>query len=80
MCLFFSGYVAHVVDHYVPKIQTLEMQEHAITLGRLGTVFFCPEKSLETLTNKPQGWGVLTDFGSNQASGNPNYMFWESED
>lgn len=63
ICLFYSAYLYHKVDHWTPVAQTLAQQAQNITPGRIGSVFFFPQASFEILENKPPEWGQKTGFG-----------------
>jgi hypothetical protein len=65
LCMFFSGYIAHLVDEFVPDVQTREMKEKLVTPGWVETVFFCLQVTLDILRDKPVGWGERTCFGAN---------------
>ena len=75
MCLFFSSFIYHKVAKFYPKTSNTKDQSQGIAPGRIGTVFFFPRVSYETLQDKPPGWGYRTGFGMNS-----NMFVGEEED
>lgn len=56
VCISLSASLYHAVEKWHPIPCPPELQVDNITPGRIGTVFFFPEKSLQTLEGKPPGW------------------------
>ncbi|KAJ6497590.1 hypothetical protein C8R45DRAFT_1211451 [Mycena sanguinolenta] len=63
VCLSLSANLYHATEQWVPVPCPPEVQAQQITPGRVGTVFFTPAKTLETLEGKPEGWMVRTGGG-----------------
>ncbi|KAF8240877.1 hypothetical protein L208DRAFT_1230812, partial [Tricholoma matsutake] len=61
ICLFLSADIFHKVAQWTPDCMQSQVE---LTPGRIGSVFFFPEKSFELLCNKPAGWGKRTGYGA----------------
>ncbi|KAF9003692.1 hypothetical protein BDQ17DRAFT_1326062 [Cyathus striatus] len=63
VCIFYSSTIYHEVLPFTPNVQTKQMQDDGITPGRIGSVFFFPEGSMEVLEGKEENWAAETAFG-----------------
>ena len=54
ICFFESQHVYHLVSKFT--IPPFHSKKHKCTPGRIGSVFFSPQKSLEDLQDKYPGW------------------------
>ncbi|KAF8057189.1 hypothetical protein FPV67DRAFT_1430549, partial [Lyophyllum atratum] len=60
MCFFAASKIFHAVARWTPK-EAKPGDE--LTPGRIGTVFFTPSLTLETMKDKEPGWSVKTAMG-----------------
>lgn len=65
-CIFFSSTIYHQVAPFEPLPQTRQNAADGVTPGRIGTVLFFPQASLQLLKDKPARWGYRTAFGKNE--------------
>ncbi|KAJ7439714.1 hypothetical protein B0H11DRAFT_1644113, partial [Mycena galericulata] len=69
VCFSMSAILYHGVQHWSPAPVPEDYAKARITPGRVGTVFFCPAKTAETLAGKPKNWNKDT-LGGLVPSGN----------
>jgi hypothetical protein len=58
-----SADLYHAVDRWEAAPVPSELAAKHITPGRVSTVFFCPEKTAQTLAGKPANWNRDTAGG-----------------
>jgi hypothetical protein len=58
-----SADLYHAVDRWEAAPVPSELAAKRITPGRVSTVFFCPEKTAQTLAGKPANWNRDTAGG-----------------
>lgn len=63
--IFRAGLLYHSVGRWYPMDG---VGPENVTPGRIGHVFFSPEKSLDTLRGRSKGWGKDTLFGRRSES------------
>ncbi|KAJ7847696.1 hypothetical protein B0H13DRAFT_2405610, partial [Mycena leptocephala] len=56
LCFSMSADLYHAVDRWEAAPVPSELAAKRITPGRVSTVFFCPEKTAQTLAGKPANW------------------------
>lgn len=61
--IFMSGALYHSVSKWISAPVPQEIKDLGISGGRVSTVFFFPEASLEALEGKPPLWGRRTMGG-----------------
>ncbi|KAJ8083275.1 hypothetical protein PM082_009147 [Marasmius tenuissimus] len=64
--VFRASKIFHTVGHWEALPMTME---DGITPGRIGTVFFFPESSLDEPQGKEPGWALKTNYGRTPSSG-----------
>ncbi|KAF8325133.1 hypothetical protein F5887DRAFT_896617, partial [Amanita rubescens] len=62
ICFFRSAHLFHYVAKFF--ITPYHSGKHNTTPGRIGSVFFSPQESLDQLENKEPGWGSSKGFGT----------------
>lgn len=60
VAIFYAGKLYHKVSDWTPLPK---QSGDPVTPGRIGSVFFNPNGTIEVLHDKPPGWGKDTGYG-----------------